>query len=893
MAIEAGQQLLHYRLIEKIGEGGMGVVWKAVDSTLDREVAIKILPDGFAANPERLSRFEREAKLLASLNHPNIAGIYGIHKASDSGPFLAMEMVEGEDLAERLNRGALPTDEALRIALEIARAFEAAHESGVIHRDLKPANVRLTPEGQVKVLDFGLAKALSPEASGPGGNPSISPTLTSTGTVAGMILGTAAYMSPEQAKGKRVDRRADIWSFGVVLFELLSGRMLFAGETISETLAAVILKEIDLEGLPADVSPAIRVLLERCLRRDPTARLRDIGDARIAIEEVLDGRVPELAPRGEAAPSVAGSRKGERLVWLTVVALLVAIGMWSWLTPSETNRSDEDWRLSIARTRDANGEFFAISPDGSTLAYSGEAGVYLRPLNQLDPVLIKDTEYGYWPFWSPDSRHLGFIQDGKLKRVAVATGQIEFIAEMPNPRAPGSWLADGQILFQARYKGALLSVSADGSSPPVPVTNQDDRLGGDAGHRWAAPLPDGKRFVFVEHDYFTLTSAIRVGSFDSPDSRVILPARPVNIGFLSVCDGYLLYKSDDALLAHPFDAERAEFTGDPRRLLDGARVASAVVSKNGVLAWVPARDTENDASLAWFDRRGTLLGEIPDLPQRSASPRLSPDGKRVLFHGRSKDLDDINTLFIYDIERSTVSRLVSSYSLMGIWSPDGKQVAYLGGEGFSIVETTGAAIPRVIKSPEDGYRGLIPSGWSLDGRYIAIDVENVEGFDLAILHVDNGELVPFMEGGNYAPFYASFAPDGKWIAYTSDESGRNEVYIESFPDRGKRTRVSTRGGIYPRWRRDGRELFFVVENNDKLWMFGGSALVEFHAVDIEQVDGELRPGTPTLLFEARAHIWNHYYDVTADGKRFIIGITPERPARPIHVLSDWRSELEE
>jgi serine/threonine-protein kinase len=610
VAIEAGQQLLHYRLIEKIGEGGMGVVWKAVDSTLDREVAIKILPDGFAADPERLSRFEREAKLLASLNHPNIAGIYGIHKASDSGPFLAMELVEGEDLAERLNRGALPTDEALRIALEISRAFEAAHESGVIHRDLKPANVRLTPEGQVKVLDFGLAKALSPEASGPGGNPSISPTLTSTGTVAGMILGTAAYMSPEQAKGKRVDRRADIWSFGVVLFELLSGRMLFAGETISETLAAVILKEIDLEGLPADVSPAIRVLLERCLRRDPTARLRDIGDARIAIEEVLDGRVPELAPRGDAAPFVAGSRKGERLVWLTVVALSIAIGLWSWLTPGETNRSDEDWRLSIARPRDASGEFIAISPDGSTLAYSGDAGVLLRPLDQLDPVPIKGTEYGLWPFWSPDNRYLGFIQDRKLKRVAVATGQIDFIAEMPNPRAPGSWFADGQILFQAWYETALLSVPADGSSPPAPVTIQDDRLDGVAGHRWAAPLPDGKRFVFVEHDYSAPTSAIRVGSFDSPDSRVILPARPVRIRFLSVCDGYLLYNSDDALLAHPFDAERAEFTGDPRRLLDGARVASAVVSKNGVLAWVPAYDSENDPSLAWFDRERPFPGMV-------------------------------------------------------------------------------------------------------------------------------------------------------------------------------------------------------------------------------------------------------------------------------------------
>jgi hypothetical protein len=401
--------------------------------------------------------------------------------------------------------------------------------------------------------------------------------------------------------------------------------------------------------------------------------------------------------------------------------------------------------------------------------------------------------------------------------------------------------------------------------------------------------------VFVETDYSAPTSAIRVGSFDSPDSRVILPARPVNIDFLSVCDGYLLYKSDDALLAHPFDAERAEFTGDPRRLLDGARVASAVVSKNGVLAWVPAHDSEIDASLAWFDRSGKLLGEIPDLPERPASPRLSRDGTRVLFHARSKDLDDINTLFIYDMERSTVSRLVSSYSLLGIWSPDGKQVAYIAGEGFSIVETTGAAIPEVIEPPETDYNFMGASDWSPDGRFIAMNVETPEGgIDLRILHVDNGELVPFLEGaGNYTSFWASFAPDGKWIAYTSDESGRNEVYIESFPDRGKRIRVSTRGGAFPRWRRDGRELFFVVQDDDNQWMRDRSALVEFHAVGIEQVDGELRPGTPALLFEARAFIWNQYYDVTADGERFIIGITPERPARPIHVVSDWRRELEE
>jgi serine/threonine-protein kinase len=472
MPTEPGQQLLHYRLIEKIGEGGMGVVWKAEDTTLNRRVAIKLLPPAFSEDPERLARFEREAKLLASLNHVNIAAIYGIHRAdagTDTVHFLAMELIEGEDLAQRLARGALSRDDALEVALQIAHALEAAHESGVIHRDLKPANVKLTPNGQVKVLDFGLAKALAGDPSDAGASPSMSPTITSAGTVAGMILGTAAYMSPEQAKGKQVDRRADIWSFGVVLHEMLAGRRLFEGESISETLAAVILKDLDWSGLPADTPRAIGRLLRRCLQRDPLSRLRDMGDARIAIEEAK--RNPDDVETD--APASARPLWATLLPWAVAAAAVAAALGWAWLTDDGERALPRAMRFTLAigddqSMRSSNVPSMAVSPDGRRFVYMGNLDgtrpLFLREIDTDQAVELDGTDGAEIPFFSPDGQWIGFAAGGKLQKVSIRGGPPIELCDARAMRG-ASWGADGTIVFAPKISSGLMRVSDGGGEP--------------------------------------------------------------------------------------------------------------------------------------------------------------------------------------------------------------------------------------------------------------------------------------------------------------------------------------------------------------------------------------------------------------------------------------------
>jgi serine/threonine protein kinase len=451
LPIEPGQTLLHYRLIEKIGEGGMGVVWKAVDTSLNREVAIKVLPDAFAADTERVARFEREAKLLASLNHPNVAAIYGIHEA-ESIRFLAMELVEGEDLAERLSRGALPVEEAIRIALEIARGFEAAHEKGVIHRDLKPANVKLSLDGAVKVLDFGLAKAFALDSSGESAGPSLSPTITSAGTVAGMILGTAAYMSPEQAKGKTIDRRADIWSFGAVLFEMLSGRRMFQGETVSETMAAVLMKDPEWNVLPAGTPGAVQRLLQRCLQREPASRLRDIGDARIVLDEAL--RSPAAAV--DATAGEAPSTRRALLPWILAAVFFVVMVVALLPRPAERGSNGVmRLKLPIPESVRATGSplpRLAISPDGRKVVFRGfddakdNSQLYFRAIDQAEVVAIPGTEGANSPTFSPDGQWIAFGLDGMLKKIPVTGGPSMTLCEAPRLRGM-SWADDGTIVF--------------------------------------------------------------------------------------------------------------------------------------------------------------------------------------------------------------------------------------------------------------------------------------------------------------------------------------------------------------------------------------------------------------------------------------------------------------
>jgi len=668
MSLAPETTLLHYRLVEKLGAGGMGVVWRAVDTTLDREVAIKVLPEAFALDAERLARFEREAKLLASLNHPNIATVHGLHESRDVR-FLAMELVAGEDLAERLARGALPVDDAFGIAHQIAQALEAAHDSGVVHRDLKPANVRITPAGAVKVLDFGLAKAFAAGSAERAASPSHSPTITSVGTLTGVILGTAAYMSPEQAKGKEVDRRADVWAFGVVLYEMLTGRRLFDGETISETLAAVLMKEIAWDALPADTPPRIRRLLRRCLQRDPQSRLRDAGDARLLIEEVLAG-----ADREEVRQR---PRYGSAFLWAASVFAAVATGVAldRFVPRPVPARPLRKFELSVPDVERAR-----ISPDGRRLTYVSSGKLWVRDLDRLEARPLEGTEGAGVFFWSPDAAWVAYLADGKLWKVPAGGGKPTMICDLPGPegffgRAGGVWERDGTILFTTDRTG-LLRVSAQGGDPKSVLEPQPDE---ETAFHGVNALPDGRGVVFVVHrtgegrPKWDTLAAYAAGK---NTKKILLQVEGQWLmGPVYSSTGHLLYRREPdnpGIWALPFSPSELEVTGEPFLVAPNGKYPS--VAEDGTLVYISGGG-EREVQPAWVDRGGKLLGTIGE-PQRVNrwSLALSPDQGRVALTLGDGDESDV---WVYDAIRGTRARLTSTRDATNpAWSPDGKRIIY-------------------------------------------------------------------------------------------------------------------------------------------------------------------------------------------------------------------------
>ncbi|TDI48291.1 MAG: serine/threonine-protein kinase [Acidobacteria bacterium] len=896
MKIEPGQDLLHYRFVEKIGEGGMGVVWKAVDTTLNRDVAIKILPEGFSGEGERLVRFEREAKLLASLNHPNIAGIYGIHKSADM-VFLSMELIDGEDLQKRLSRGALSRDDALNYALQIAHAFEAAHESGVIHRDLKPANVRLTPEGKIKVLDFGLAKALSQDPSGPGASPAMSPTLTSTGTIAGMVLGTAAYMSPEQAKGKVVDRRADIWSFGVVLFEMLSGRRLFEGEGISETLAAVIMKDIDWGGLPADTPRTIRRLLERCLQRDPKSRLRDIGDARIAIEEALRAPAePELVtPATQRRP-----RWVRVLPWGITVAALAALGWVGWFggkaaPPSPIMR----FAMPIAEEQPLVRSpipLLAISPDGRRIAYVGRNNndrvIFLRHAHQSEAQPLKGTEGADNPFFSPDGEWIGFEADGKLKKVSVLGGPPMTLCDAPHLRG-ASWGTDGTIVFTPRRTGGLARVSEAGGEPEsLTLIGAEDGFG-QPSDRWPDLLP-GNRVVI-------LTSTQDNGNYSEADIVALSLADKSRKTLVKggtfgrfVPPGFLVYARENTLFAARFDPEALELTGPAVPVLEEVSGAANYGSKhlafsnNGTLLYLIGASDFDQESLVWISRDGT---EEP----ASAHERdygwagVSPDGKHLALqvHVSNTDATDI---WVLEMERDTLTRLTfqETLDIDPVWSPDGEWIT------FGSMPTEEGKVFNLYRMRADGTgetqrlttsdRRQTPGAWSPDGTVLAFTERGGDpGLDLMLYRPGTDPEVEVFLATNFNEWQPGFSPDGRWISFASDMSGQPEIYVRSSTGSGQQVRISTEGGTIAVWNPVGKELFYR------------SLAGKLMSVSFTVEDDAFRPALPEELFDFSAPPYSFVFDVAPAGDRILAykdltGGEVER-REPVVVIN-WIDELE-
>jgi Tol biopolymer transport system component/predicted Ser/Thr protein kinase len=879
-SLHVGQTLLHYAVSGELGKGGMGVVWKATDRTLGRDVAIKVLPSAVSKDPSRLARFDREAKVLASLNHANIAAIYSLHE-SDGMRFLAMEYIEGDDLTVHIARGGLSLPDVLSVARQVADGLEEAHEKGVVHRDLKPANIKITPAGKVKVLDFGLAKAMGPDVVGTATEDSASrAALSALASSTGLILGTAAYMPPEQARGLAVDRRADIWSFGVLLFEMLAGQRPFAGATLTDVLAAIVSTEPDWTRLPTTTPLRLERLIRRCLEKDPRQRLRDIGDARIEIEQLISGR--ELEP---AAVRQAPARSRRRDVLLSLGGA-VAAGLAVFLLLRPTPDADPGTQrfnvalppgLRLDDAQDAGRQALALSRDGRQLAFvtrsaAGKKQIYVRRMDRVDAEAVAGTDGGDMPFFSPDGAQLGFASEGKLKRVPLNGGTPAVIADAPQPRG-ATWVDDDSIVFTPTVFSGLVRVSASGASPR-PLTTLAPT---EESHRWPIVLPGGRAVLFgaMPLQFEERNATIDLVRLDTGARRTLLRGG-IYPRFL---DGRLLYGYDGRLLAAPFDLTRLELTGPGAPVLDDVRMdlwpARRVfmdVSASGSLAYVPGALRLAERELVWLDRRGAATRAVSEKRAYKGS-QLSPNGRSlaVLIEGAPT-----TSLWNYSVDRGTWHRLTFDQDVSTpAWTPDGARILYSSdGERatFAVAANGGGKPVRLTRESTIG--GDMPA-IAPNGRLALVSVQDRHGDDIVSVTLDGRHAIaPFQaDDGNEAS--PAFSPDGRYVAYSSTASGRREVYIRPFSGPVHKWPVSIDGGGTPRWRGDGRELFFLA----------GARMM---AVPVNASATGLTIGAPAMLFDDPSLVWSgadgHSYDVSADGQRFLMIRPDPLEVRPLQLV---------
>ena len=883
---EIGQILSHFRLVEKIGEGGMGEVYLADDTTLDRKVALKFLPDAFTGDPERMARFEREAKLLASLNHPNIAGIYGLEQA-DGNRFLVLEYVEGETLQARLSKGALPLEDALELCRQIAEGLEAAHEKGVIHRDLKPANVMITAEEKVKILDFGLAKAFSDETQSI--DSSQSPTLTEAMTRPGVILGTAAYMSPEQAKGKSVDKRADIWAFGCILYECLTGKRAFEGETVTETLAAVIKEEPDWNRLPPNIHPQIRFLLKRCLKKEPKTRYHDIADACVDIQEVL------ADPGGVLVQpvTVAEAQTRSRLIipWIVAILgiLIVGVAVWHFRAPEPRQVMRFEYELPEGQDFNLTGPVLAISPDGTQYVYSTTRGLYLHSVDELRAKLIAGSEGNtQQPFFSPDGKWIGYLSlsDQQLKKIPVSGGTPELLCTINDQLMGASWSEDDSILYSQPGTDIML-VSANGGSPESLVKAKSGILG------FPQLLPGGNSILYHVHTGTDLQQKIVVLSLKTGEARILLTGS----GARYLPTGHLVYGVGTNVYAVPFDLEKLKISGTPVLILQSVREFAA--SDSGTLIYIPEKQTQGSQAtvlsgrtLIWVDRNGREE-RLDAPPNMYHHPDLSPDGTKVAVN------IGFNSIWIWDLMQKTLVRLTfEGVSLTPVWTPDGKRIVfYSSGRGGG--DKSGIFWRAADGTGEDEQLAsatnfTFPYCWSSDGKAL-IGTESPDGqmFDIWTLSLEGDHLVKPLLNKDYLVSQPRISPNGRWIAYISSKTQREEVYVRPFPDVDKgQWQISTTGGDTPLWSPDGGELFYM----------SGDAVV---AIPVNTEDQSFQIlGNPKVLFRgpyacltknvSDAISW----DISPDGKRFLMIKEADPPAsdavsRKIIFVTNWFKELKE
>jgi eukaryotic-like serine/threonine-protein kinase len=893
MSLASGSRLGPYEIVAPLGAGGMGEVYRARDTRLRREVAIKALPDAFVHDADRMSRFEREAQVLASLNHPNIAAIHGLEEVGGAS-CLVLELVEGSTLADKLKGGPLPVEEALEIARQIAEALEAAHERGVVHRDLKPANVKVTPDGTVKVLDFGLAKALE-------GGPVVSdmansPTLSVAATGAGVILGTAAYMSPEQGRGKPLDRRADIWAFGCVLFEMLTGKRAFEGETVSDTLASVLKTEPEWGALPASTPASARRLLRRCLEKDLRSRLQAIGEARITLEETLSG-----TPEAGTTVGVSGVQQPlwkRFLPWGLLGVVVVAL-MLMLIRLRQVTQPNPQTVKRLALTLPANQQLalaelpaVALSLDGKRLVYVARQGastqLYLRLMDRFEATPLQGTEGATDPFLSPDGQWVGFFAEGRLKRVSVQGGAPMTLCEATTDRG-ASWGTDDTIVFSPEATSGLMRIPASGGLPQVLTV--PDKEKGERTHRWPEILPGGKAVLFT------------IGTLNSPgyydDARIGVLSletgqRQILIEGASLAryaaTGHLIYARAGALMAAPFDLGRLRVTGPAIPVLQGVAVDTTTgaahfsVSDDGSLVYVPSSAESGRLNLVWVDRSGNVR-PLPAPPRAYMHPRVSPDGERVAV-GIGPGPGNGNDIWVYDLARNSLTRLTfDEAASRPAWTPDGKRVTFSsekgGTEGMYWRAADGSTPAEAIsRSPDPQF----PEFWSTDGQLLAFtQLSQSTRADIWLLPLKGDRKPrPFLRTGANE-FSPSFSPDGHWLAYASDESGLEAVYVQPFPGPGGKWQVSTEtGGDNPVWARSGRELFY--RSGEKIMVVPVQTRPGFAA------------GTPRMLFQgvfADANAPTSDYDVSPDGQRFLMikSVEPESASTRINVVVHWFDEV--
>jgi eukaryotic-like serine/threonine-protein kinase len=888
-----GKTLAHYEITGRLGKGGMGEVYQAKDQKLGREVAIKVLPEEFARDTDRVARFQREAKLLASLNHPNIAAIYGLEESGGTN-FLVLELVEGDTLADRIKAGPVPVEEALKLALQIAEALEAAHEKGVIHRDLKPANIKVTFDGKVKVLDFGLAKAYAADREEV--NLSNSPTLSDAATQQGVILGTAAYMSPEQAKGKTVDKRADVWAFGCVLFEMLTGRSVFSADDVSQTLARVLERQPDYSMLPPNLHPKIVEMLERCLEKEAKNRYGVISDARVDIQKALTD------PKGVLVKPIAGAEQRARLrtilPWVAVALVLGAIiaglavrNLKPTLKPEPRQVTRfEHYPAEDQQLINSAWSILAVSPNGRQFVYRTNKGLCLRSLDELDTRLISSAaENPLNPFFSPDGQWVGYLANGKLKKVAISGGAPLVLCDVGNVIS-ASWDSDNTIVYSQVAKG-IMRVSAGGGTPETLIGEEKQDL------YQARLLPGGKSVLF------TLATnegyKIAVQSLESRERQVLFKGDAARY----LPTGHIVYALDNIVFAVPFNLDALQATGASVPMVEGVFrsgplfVPQYAISNSGTLVYVPAAIAAGSPkrTLVWVDRNGKEepLAAAPSDAYRAF--RISPDGTRVAL---TLDTGSKSDIYIWDLVRETRTRLTfdegSEYPL---WTLDGKRIVFSSSRG-------GRVLGDVYWKAADGTgeeerlgtvpnRSLYPWSWSSDGKTLVLMDQTVRGEAVANLASSHIGALSIEGDRKWKPllqekFYEArpqISPNGRWMAYVSSESGGQvDVYVRPFPevDKGK-WQVSTGGGGNPLWSHDGRELFYG----------SGNSVI---GVDV-QTEPTFKTGKPKLLFQGAYSAW----DLSPDGKRFLMIKPPaSTPAAPtaagpqkINIVLNWFEELKQ